>query len=166
MNRIIASVGLVALGAASVYAQSSITAPPPKWWNVQATVRGFYDDNINTVPSSSNVPKEHAWGYELSPKVGVAIGNDQTTLTLDYKYSFLYYDHRPFGNTTHYDQDHIFNLALTHAFNDRYSVRVHDSFVVGQEPESLRYNAAFTTPYRVSGDNIVNAGGIAFDAEL
>jgi hypothetical protein len=164
MNRIIASVGLVALGAASVQAQSSITAPPAKWWDVQATVRGFYDDNIDTVPNS--VGKQHAWGYELSPKVGVTLGNDQTTFTADYKYAFLYYDHIPYGNADHYDQDHTFNAALSHAFNERYSVRVRDSFVVGQEPEALRYDAAFHTPYRISGDNIVNSGGITFEAEL
>lgn len=166
MNRIIASVGLVALGAASVQAQSSMSVPPAKWWNVQATVRGFYDDNLNNVNNASGIPKDHAWGYELSPKVGVTLGNDQTTLSAEYKYSFLYYDHKPFGNTTHYDQDHQFSLLLTHAFNERYSVRVRDAFVVGQEPEALRWNAAFHTPFRVSGDNIVNSGGITFEAEL
>lgn len=165
MNRIIASVGLVALGAASVQAQSSIMPPPAKWWNVAATVRGFYDDNINTVPNSSG-DKHHAWGYELSPKVGVALGNDQTTFTAEYRYSFLYYDHQLLGNSTHYDQDHIFNALLTHAFNERYSVQVRDSFVIGQEPEALRWDAAFHTPFRVSGDNIVNSGGITFEAEL
>lgn len=165
MNRIIASVGLVALGAASVQAQSSsITPPPAKWWNVSATVRGFYDDNIDTVPNS--VGKTHAWGYELSPKVGVTLGNDQTTFTAEYKYSFLDYDHKLAGNSTHYDQDHIFNALLTHAFNERYSVRVRDSFVIGQEPEALRWDAAFHTPFRVSGDNIMNSGGITFEAEL
>ena len=164
MNRIIASVGLVALGAASVQAQSSVEPLPAKWWNVSATVRGFYDDNIDTVPNS--VGKTHAYGYELSPKVGVTVGNDQTTLTAEYRYSFLYYDHTLAGNTTHYDQDHIFNALLTHAFNERYSVKVKDSFVIGQEPEALRWDAAFHTPFRVSGDNIMNAGGIAFDAEL
>ena len=76
MNRIIASVGLVALGAASVQAQSSMTGPAAKWWNVQATVRGFYDDNLNTTPDHQGqnnpnpVKKVHAWGGEISPKVG------------------------------------------------------------------------------------------------
>lgn len=166
MNRIIASVGLVALGAASVQAQTStpIEGPASKWWNVSATVRGFYDDNINHVQHAGSA--DAVYGYELTPQVGISLGNDQTTFVADYRYAFLYYDKRPFGNTQKYDQDHTFDMALTHAFNERYSVRVRDEFVVGQEPEALRYDSAFHTPYRVSGDNIVNSGGIAFKAEL
>jgi hypothetical protein len=172
MNKIIASVGLVALGAANVQAQSVVTAPATKWWNVQATVRGFYDDNLNTVPNREDqntltpIPKTHTWGVEVSPGVGIAWGNDQTSLTANYKYSFLWYDHRPAGNEHKYDQDHIFNLMLNHAFNERYAIHVHDNFVVGQEPDALRQNAAFPTPFRLSGDNKVNYGGITFNAEL
>jgi hypothetical protein len=173
MNKFIASVGLVALGAANVQAQSVITAPATKWWNVQATVRGFYDDNINTTPdrkdqdpAATPIPKVHAWGFEVSPKVGVAWGNDQTSITADYKYSFIWYDHRPADNTQKYDQDHTFNLMLNHAFNERYAIHVHDSFVIGQQPDALRRDAAFYAPFRVSGDNKVNVGGIVFNAEL
>ncbi len=78
MNKIIASVGLVALGAANVQAQTPVTGTPAKWWNVQATVRGFYDDNPNTAPSHQNnvpvdnrVPLVRAWGYEINPGAGV-----------------------------------------------------------------------------------------------
>jgi len=174
MNKIIASVGLVALGAANVQAQTPLTGPTTKWWNVQATVRGFYDDNINTAPSHQSAPvgdvnhiaKDSAWGYEINPKVGITFGNDQTTFSADYQYSFLYYDHDLAGTGKRYDQDHTFNAALSHAFNERYSIRVRDSFVIGQEPDALRYDAAFHTPFRVSGNNIVNYGGIVFNAEL
>lgn len=166
MNRIIASVGMVALGAASVQAQSSMTGPAAKWWNVQATVRGFYDDNLNTTPDHSDLKKVHAFGGEISPKVGVTLGNDQTTFSADYKYALLYYDHKPAGNSTRIDQDHTFNAAVSHAFNERYTIRARDSFVIGQEPDALRQDAAFHTPYRVSGNNIVNYGGIVFNAEL
>jgi len=167
MNKIIASVGLVALGAANVQAQSPLTAPTTKWWNVQATVRGFYDDNLNTAPSHDpGVTKEHVWGYELNPKVGINVGNDQTSFTADYAYSFLYYDHQPSGSSKKYDQDHNFNAALTHVFSERYKIQVRDSFVIGQEPDALRYDAAFHTPFRVSGNNIVNYGNILFNAEL
>jgi len=172
MNKIIASVGLVALGAANVQAQTPLTGPTTKWWNVQATVRGFYDDNINTAPSHQSaailnpIAKDSAWGYELNPKVGVNFGNDQTTFSADYQYSFLYYDHDQAGTGKRYDQDHTFNAAFSHSFSERYTLRVRDSFVVGQEPDALRYDAAFHTPFRVSGNNIVNFGGIVFTAEL
>jgi hypothetical protein len=94
------------------------------------------------------------------------LGNDQTTFSADYKYALLYYDHKPAGNATRIDQDHTFNAAVTHAFSERYSIRAHDSFVIGQEPDALRQDAAFHTPFRVAGNNIVNYGGFAFNAEL
>jgi hypothetical protein len=176
MNKIIASVGLVALGAANVQAQTPLTGPTTKWWNVQASVRGFYDDNPNTAPSHQRaalldptvirIPKGGTSGFEINPKVGVTFGNDQTTFSADYQYSFLYYDRKPFGNTEHFDQDHTFNAALSHAFSERYSIRAREAFVIGQEPDALRYDAAFHTPFRVSGNNIVNYGGLLFNAEL
>jgi hypothetical protein len=162
MNRIIASVGLVALGAASVQAQSSITATPAKWWNVEATVRGFYDDNLNSRPIPTD--DDRVFGYELSPKVGMVVGNEQTSFTADYKYAFLYYDHKPLGNANKFDQDHFFDAALTHAFSERYRIRVRDSFTIGQEPDTLRTSAAFHTPFRIAGNNIVNSGGFTFNA--
>lgn len=165
MNKIFASVGIVALGAASVHAQnSSLTAPAAKWWNVQATVRGFYDDNVNSVRNPG--PKDHVYGFEVKPKVGVNFGNDQTTFEADYAYTFLHYDKRPVGNTQRYDQDHTFSAALSHAFSERYALHVRDSFVIGQEPDALRNDGAIHTPYRVAGDNIVNSGGITFTAEM
>jgi hypothetical protein len=164
MNRIVASVGLVALGAASVQAQSAIQGPAPKWWSVSATVRGFYDDNLNTQRNPTS--RDRVWGGEITPSVGVSLGNSQTTFTADYVYGFLYYDHKPLGNTEKYDQTHTFNANLSHAFSERYSVRVKESFVVGQEPDALRTGVAFPTPFRVSGNNIANSGGIIFNAEL
>jgi hypothetical protein len=164
MNKIIASVGLVALGAANVQAQSAMSSPAAKWWNVQATVRGFYDDNINSAHNPG--PHDHVFGFEVKPKVGVTWSDDQTSINADYAYSFLHYDKRPLGNTERYDQDHTFNGLLTHAFSERYSLQVRDSFVIGQEPDALRHDAAFHTPFRVSGDNKVNSGGILFTAEL
>jgi|SwirhisoilCB1_FD_contig_71_359875_length_1632_multi_4_in_0_out_0_2 hypothetical protein len=164
MNKIIASVGLVALGAANVQAQNAMTGPAAKWWNVSATVRGFYDDNINTVQDPG--PHDHVFGFEVKPKIGVTWSDDQTIVTADYAYSFLQYDKRPAGNTHKYDQDHTFNAAITHAFSERYSIQAHDSFVIGQEPDALRHDAAFHTPFRVAGDNIVNNGGFLFTAEM
>jgi hypothetical protein len=164
MNKIIASVGLVALGAANVQAQNAIQGPPAKWWNIQTTVRGFFDDNVNSVQNPG--PHDHVYGFEVKPKVGVVFGNDQTSFSADYSYAFLHYDKRPAGNTERYDQNHTFNALLTHAFSERYTVHVRDQFVIGQEPDALRNDAAFHTPFRVPGDNIVNSGGIVFNAEL
>lgn len=186
MNRIVASVSLVALGAASVHAQSATTQgqqlqgqnttmspPPAKWWSVSATVRGFYDDNADTAPNGS--PKINTWGYELSPSVGVSGGNQQTTYSANYVYDYIYYL-RPIvspigangvaGPTTKSDQDHNFTGAIDHAFSERYAIHVSDSFVIGQQPDVLRAGNGVTFFQRIPGDNIVNSGTITFDGTL
>src|SRR5215510_5258937 len=102
MNKIVASVGLAALSASSmqaVFAQSTApSAPPPKAWNVAVSLRGFYDDNINSVPSN----KQDAFGYEVSPAAYLNLISDQTSLVLGALYTFKYYDVRPAGNSQKY----------------------------------------------------------------
>lgn len=181
MKRIVASVSLVALGAASVQAQSappgqnpSVSGPGAKWWSISATVRGFYDDNANTAPNGAF--KINTWGYDLSPSVGVNGGNQQTAYSASYTFDYIYYA-RPLsssvtntlgqaGPVTHNDQDHTFNAALDHAFSERYAIHVGDSFVIGQQPDALRPGNAVVAFYRIPGNNIVNSGTIRFNAEL
>lgn len=180
MNRIVASVSLVALGAASVHAQSTvqghnatISGPPSKWWSISASVRGFYDDNADTAPNGT--PKVNTWGYEISPSVGVSGGNQQTTYGATYVYDYIYYLRpifSPFGAngvagpTTKSDQDHSFTGAIDHAFSERYSIHVADNFVIGQQPDVLRAGNGVTFFQRIPGDNIVNSGTITFNGTL
>ena len=51
MKRIVASIGLVAVGASGIQAAllPALTKESGKPWSVSATLRGFYDDNFNTV---------------------------------------------------------------------------------------------------------------------
>lgn len=184
MNKIVASVGLVALGAASVKAQSSISAPPPKWWNISATVRGFYDDNANTAPNGSTINglpggpslRVNTWGYDLNPTVGINLGNQQTTFSAMYAFNYLYYA-RPLpasfnpvtgqvGSSDKSDQNHTFSMLLDHAFNQDYSIHVGDAFAIGQEPDLLRAGNAINAFYRISGNNIVNSGNITVNGQL
>jgi hypothetical protein len=182
MNKFVASVGLVALSAASVRAQSSytqpgqnpaISGPAPKWWNVAATVRGFYDDNANTAPNGT--PKVGTFGYEINPSVGLSVGNQRTVFSAGYAFHYLYYEkalsstvgpHGVSEATTKHDFDHTFTADLDHAFTERYSVHVTESFVIGQQPDALRAGNAITVFQRIPGDNIVNAAGITFTGEI
>lgn len=164
MKKIVASVGLVALGASGLYSAPipGLTEEGGKNWSVAATLRGFYDDNLNTSPN-----KQDTFGIEISPSLNYGIHWQQTQLTLGYVYSFKYYDHRPLGNATDkFDQQHLFNIALDHAFTERYRLGVRDSFAIGQEPDVLRSENAFTTFQRISGDNIRNYGSVVFDADI
>lgn len=168
MKRIVASVGLVALGTSGLQAvaASDLTAESAKPWSVSATLRGFYDDNINSAPNNATVAHRGSFGFEVNPSIQLSWPLERTSLSLGYAYSFKEYEYKPVGNTESYDQTHTFNAALEHAFSELYSVSAHDSFVVGQEPDLLRANNIFTTWQRVPGNNIRNYGGVALDGKL
>jgi hypothetical protein len=170
MKNIVASVGLVALGAsvfqiASAQAQSADNSKP---WSVSATLRGFYDDNFSTLPDSFNDPNfdKETTGFEISPSAAVGWDFENTKLSLAYTYSYKYYDEKPYGSTEHADQSHTFTALLDHAFSERLRLSLRDSFVVGQEPDLLRAGNTFSTYQRVSGDNIRNYGNLTVNADV
>jgi len=134
-----------------------------KPWNVSVSLRGFYDDNIN---SAGGPLKQEAWGFEVRPSIGFLWTTEQTSLRLGYAYDFTYYDHRPTGNTDKYDQNHNFDLGLAHSFSPNVQLSVADSFVIGQEPDVLRADPTFTTFQRIHGDNIRNYGFVNLDVQL
>ena len=166
MKKIVASVGLVAIAASSLQTGLSqgVTPASNKPWNIFASLRGFYDDNISTVPNGLN--KESSLGLQISPGASVTWQDELTSLTASYIYTYRYYEEKPINSTGHYDQDHNFSLQLTHAFSERYAVAVSDSFVVGQEPELLRTAYNISDPQRIPGDNIRNYGDITFSARM
>ena len=66
MNKIVACVGTAALSASmmqSISAQEIIRSPAQRPWSVAATVRGFYDDNVNTTPVDAD--KVDSFGIEV-----------------------------------------------------------------------------------------------------
>jgi hypothetical protein len=171
MKRIVASVGLVAVGASGLQAEllPAMTTESGKPWTVGATLRGFYDDNINTVPDNFDLgPGYHrsSTGFEVSPFLKFSFPMEQTTLEFGYVYSLKYYDNRPLGNTDNYDNTHDFDVALSHAFSERYNLKVTDSFVIGQEPDMLRAGNTFDTFQRISGENLRNYGTVTFSAQI
>ena len=169
MKKIVASVGLVALGAAGIQSVSAqdLTAPDnSKPWSVSATLRGFYDDNTGTVPNNVSVHGRDSFGFEVSPSAALVWSMEQTTVNLGVLYSLKYYDTKPPSSTDHTDQSFTFNAGLTHAFSDQTKIRVSDSFVIGQEPDMLRAGDTFATFQRLSGDNIRNYGSIGADVQL
>ena len=172
MKKIVASVGLVAIGASGIQTASAQALGAPdasKPWSISATLRGFYDDNTATIPNNVTLPPgvhRDTFGFEVSPSAALAWSVDQTTLTIGAMYSFLHYDRIPLNATGHNDNDFTFNVSLTHAFNEQIAARVSDSFVIGQEPDLLRAGNTFATFQRVSGNNIRNQGMLGLDAQL
>src|SRR5438445_7524731 len=165
MKKLVASVGLVALGTSGLQADQipGISTDPSKNWSVSATLRGFYDDNVNTLHDNAR----DTFGFEVNPAVSYGVRwAEQSRLFASYQYAFKYYERKPFGNTDNYDQTHTFDVALNHAFSPRYLLSVHDSFAIGQEPDLLRAGNAFSSFQRIPGDNIRNYGQITFNAQI
>src|ERR1017187_8703637 len=102
MKRIVASVGLVAVGASGLQAAMlpGLTTESGKPWTVAATLRGFYDDNVSTVANDATIPAGYhrgSTGFEISPSLQFSFPMEQTTLSFGYVYSLKYYENKPIG---------------------------------------------------------------------
>jgi len=166
MKRMITTAGLVALGAASVapsFAQTTMQNQKP--WSVGALLRGFYDDNYFMYPDApaAGLEPEGSFGFDVAPNASLSLVRDQTSIDLSYMYQLRYFIDRP---TPRDDHSHLANAKLTHVFNEQYSVDVRNSFAIAQEPSVIDDDGPLSTPLRSEGDNIRNAGGIAFNGRL
>jgi hypothetical protein len=159
MKKVIASASLLALGAAGAVAQMTTTGADGKPWSISGSLRGFYDDNINTAPEGPN--RIDSFGFEVGPSASYNFNSGPTTLTASYAYWLQYYFER--RNT---DQSHDIELALNHNFSARYSAGLTESFIIAQDPQVLAGSGPVTTPLRSNGNNLHNAVGLNFQAQI
>lgn len=172
MKHVLTSAGLVALGvtALQAYDPQMTRQQSGRPFTVAATVRGFYDDNINTSPDSHRAivngrlvktdPTESAYGYQISPSVHVNLPLEQTFISLGYVYGFTWYEARDPRN---YDQSHEFNGKLRHQFSPKHDIAVDDSFIYTSEPTVAEAGfGAITVPTRLKTKSAVlhNRGAI------
>ena len=161
MKKVFASAGMVALGAIGVHsAPADLGASADKPWSISATLRGFYDDNINTQPDVNNL-RRSSYGIEIRPRADVNWNSGPTTITASYIYDDRYYASRQGGKN---DQSHDVELFVNHNFSERYSIDLEESFVDSQEPEVI--DRALSLPLRANGDNLRNNAALNFHAEL
>lgn len=165
MKRVLTSASLLALGAGSLYANDpemsrQISGRP---FTVSATVRGFYDDNINTSPDKviinnrAHDPREESFGVQVSPSVHLNLAMEQTFLGLGYTYILNWYDNREPHDT---DQSHEFSAKLRHQFSPRHQIAVDDAFIMTSEPTAVQSFGIVTVPVRTGGDVLQNHGSI------
>jgi hypothetical protein len=170
MKKIVASVGFVALGASSLQAlDAGMVSDTGRFWSVAMPLRGFYDDNINTIPSGATLPPGYSrgsWGFEVSPGLFLNFPMEQTSIGISYVFDAKYYMNQPSGQSSNWDYTHLFNIGLNHAFSERYQISVKDSYTVGQEPDILRAGNTYNTFQRIPGDNARNYGVVNFSAQL
>ncbi len=162
MNKFFVSAGLVAIGAAGLQSAKADSPTSPKYWNVSATLRAFYDDNYNISPTQRG-----SFGLELLPSVSFHMPLQQTDIGIRYTYGLYYYQDRQDLGVNPFDQSHQVDFWVDHAFNERWRAKVTDTFSVGQEPELLNPNPLTPNPvpYRINGDNISNFGTVSLNTE-
>jgi predicted porin len=132
MKHVLTSAGLLAMGAAALHAYDPLmtrqqTGRP---FTVAATVRGFYDDNVTTLPDS-HPEKVETFGAEVSPSVHLNLPLEQTFIRLGYTYSLRWYEDRPDRDI---DQGHEFNAKLRHQFSPRNDIGLDNTFILTSEP--------------------------------
>jgi hypothetical protein len=163
MKNFFLSVGLVAAGTASLQAAYAPDATDAsKLWSISGTLRGFYDNNYATAPSSSS---RGSYGFEVSPSLQVNKPLQQTEIGLKYTYGLYYYQDRQELNENPIDQTHQLDFWIDHAFTERWQARFQDSFVVAQEPQLLAQGAPSDDPDRVEGNNIANSATVRLNTD-
>lgn len=165
MKKIITSAGIVALGAVGLqaaYAPGLTAVERSKPWSVSAALRGFYDDNYATLPSSSP-NKAGSWGLDFSPSLSLNFPFEQTLASLKYTYDLRYYADR--SNSA--DHSHVVNAKLDHAFTEDYKLDLSDTFVIAQEAQLLNpANAPIPTLMRMNGNNMRNTAALNFHGQF
>ena len=162
MKKIYTSIGLVAIGVASIQSAQGQSADPSRSWSASVALRGFYDDNINSTPTELE-----SFGFQVSPSLSYGLSLEETTISASYTYDLKWYEKAINGSDGHYDQTHTFAAQLGHTFSERMLMSVQDSFVIGQEPDMLRVgNSALDSFQRISGNNMRNYGSIVFNAQI
>lgn len=161
MEKYLKATGVMAatvLGVCGAQAQS-------KPWTVSGSVRGFYDDNYATAPSSpapGQAAKQSSYGVEVSPGAGFTWKRDQTDVTADYLYTLRYYENR--ANSA--DHMHQFDARVDQKFGaDRYRATLKESFVIAQE-SALIDPALAATPLRSNGDNLRNQVSLSYSMDV
>jgi hypothetical protein len=163
MRKIIASASLAALGAVSMqaaYAPGLSPLEQSKPWSVSLAVRGFYDDNYTTSPSSV---KRDSWGVSVNPSVGLHKAFDQTLIALNYSYELRWFEDREQNEADHIQ---VVRLRLEHAFSERMRLNVGNTFYYGQEGTVELGPVTAPTVLETDADYWRNTARAAFEADV
>src|SRR3954470_6713381 len=166
MNRIIASAGLMAVGAAGVQAANIADLRPSetsKPWSVSASLRAFYDDNWNTANKATGLVQD-SFGIEVKPGASFYyLPNEQTYLGAAYVYSMKWFEARKDHSI---DQSHELTLKADHRFSERFRINLNDNLVYAQEPDIIEPTGAVATFARVNGNVFRNRAALRLNSQI
>jgi hypothetical protein len=163
MKKLIASAGLVAIGATGLkaqYAPGLSRMETTKPWSISASLRGFYDDNY--FAQSEGFEKE-SFGFEVRPRIAFNLPREQNYIGGAYTYSLKYYEAR---DEDPIDQAHEVDLKLDHRFSERLKVNLTDNFVYAREPEVVEGSGGTISTFRTDSDVMRNRASAEVLAQL
>jgi hypothetical protein len=142
MKRVFTSASVVGIGVLGLLSAEAQEKP----WNVEANVRGFYDDNYNTLTAG-----DESFGFDINP-----IGTWQTSegpseFQLRYDYRLRFFEGRPNNRT---DQQHKVGIVLQNTPSDRLQLTLQNDFAYAQEPGVN--NAVIIAPIKTEGSYFDN----------
>jgi len=188
MKKLIYAAGALTAGAATLCQTTSARADTTgKLWTINASVKGFYDNNMYAAPDKEpvytsldnsttppryndyrdNPRKQDSWGIDVSPGIRFDLPFDQGQFGLAYQFGMRYFAARE-DNNDKVDYYNLFNADFTYNFSPRYKLYLFDSLAVAQEPEQLSGQTATGgyIPFRTNGDNVRNNAGAEFTTEI
>lgn len=161
MKNILTSAGVAALAVAgfqTTCAAQSITVDDAKWWQVSASLRGFYDDNTTTAPKDQEL---ESFGFEIRPGFDVGHKGEQHIIKLSTQYSARWFEAR---EDSEWDHNFLADLAAEFQASENHVVRLNDTFSYASEDSILERNGVITAPTvrRSDGTNIRNNGELKY----
>lgn len=163
MKNILTTAGLAAVAVVGVQTASvaqTVTVDDSKWWQVSASLRGFYDDNYTTAPSAL---AEESFGFEVRPGVDVGHQGEQHLIKLSTVYSGRWYEDR---SDNEWDHTIIADLAAEYRLTENHALRLNNTFTYSDEGTLLDRNGVVTTPLRSDNSNFSNLAYARYVGQL
>jgi len=162
MKNILTTAGLAAVAVAGFQATSTaqtVTVDNSKWWQVYASLRGFYDDNYTIAPDEF---ARESFGFEIRPGFSVGHQSEQTTLKLDGFYTGRWFEDR---DDEPWDHGFMADANGEHRLSENHILRLNDNFSYSSEPTLLDRGGPITL-LRADGTNMRNLGDLRYIGQM
>jgi len=158
MKNILTTAGVAAIAVAGIQTQcaaQAIAVDDAKWWQVSASLRGFYDDNYTIAPDDF---ARESFGFEVRP--GVVVGHQGEQYIAKFS---AYYSGRWFEDREDEPWDHGFmaDANAEYQLSENHVLRLNDNFSYSSEPTLLDRGTAITL-LRADGTNLRNLADLKY----
>ncbi len=158
MKNILTTAGMAAIAVAGFQtkcAAQAVVVDDTKWWEVSASLRGFYDDNYTIAPKDF---ARESFGFEIRPGVVVGHQGEQFLVKLSAYYSGRWFEDR---DDDPWDHGFMADLNGEYLLTENHVLRVSDNFAYTSEPTLLDQGTAVTL-LRADGTNLRNLGDLKY----